>query len=89
MTSITITDPALLAQIAAAAAGVIEIKDPDGRIVAIIRPSGHPGLPPGANPSPLSDEERAALRAEARRRTGPGLSLEEAWKEVDRRLGGR
>lgn len=88
MTSITITDPALLAQFEAAA-GVIEIKDPDGRIVAIIRPSPSPGLPHGANPSPLSEEERAALRAEARRRTGPGLSLEEAWKEVDRRLGGR
>lgn len=85
--SITITDPALLAQFAAA--GAVEVTDPDGRIIGTFLRHGLHGLPTDIKPSPLTDEERAARREEARRRTGPGLSLAEAWKEVDRRLGQR
>ncbi|MBX9585042.1 MAG: hypothetical protein K2X87_32455 [Gemmataceae bacterium] len=57
MTSITITDPALLAQFAAAA-GTVEIKGPDGRVVTTVS-VGDRAVPPPGFKIPLSDEELA------------------------------
>lgn len=74
MTSITITDPALLAEVAAA--GTVEVKGPDGRVVVTLVRNG---LPPGAKPSPLTDEERAARR----NLPGSGIPLAEFWKRMD------
>ena len=80
MTSITITDPALLAQIAAA--GTVEVKDPDGRVVATLLREGYGRLPPGVK-SPVSDEEFEAARKEP----DSGLTLDQIWERIHRRHG--
>ena len=67
-TTITISDPALLAQLAALE-GVAELRDPAGTLlVRAERPYG--ALPPGVR-SPFSDEEMAERR---KQRTGRPLA---------------
>jgi len=66
--SITITDPQLLAQLAAAE-GVVELMDPSGRVVARTITDWPGKLPPGVV-SPISVEERAERRKD---RTGRPL----------------
>lgn len=77
-TTITITDPELLAKIVAA----------EGRIV-FRGPSGEPvksadtvpyGVPPPGVKSPISDEEFE----EARKQPNSGISLAEFWEKVKR-----
>jgi hypothetical protein len=58
--SITISDPALLAQLAAIQ-GEVELKDPSGRTVAKATREWDGKLPPGVK-SPFSDAELAELR---------------------------
>lgn len=81
MSSITITDPALLAQFAAAA-GVVEIKGPDGRVFGTYVNDGYGKLPPGVN-SPMSDEEFE----EARKQPSTGLTLDQIWERIYQRHG--
>jgi len=66
--SITISDPTLLAQLAAVQ-GEVELKDPSGRTVAKVLTEWTGKLPPGAK-SPYSDEELAEFR---KQRTGRPL----------------
>ena len=68
--SITITDPALLAQLEAIQ-GEVELKDPTGRVVARATRELDGKLPPGVK-SPLSDEEFEHLRLT--QRTGRKLA---------------
>ena len=68
MTSITISDPALLTQLAAID-GVVELRDPAGTLLARCeRPYG--ALPPGVK-SPFTDEQMAEFR---KQRTGRPLA---------------
>jgi hypothetical protein len=60
--SITITDPALLAQLRQAGA-TVELKDPDGNVLGTFAVEGLGKLPPGVK-SPFTDEQRAAMRKE-------------------------
>lgn len=76
MSSITITDPALLAQFAAVA-GSVDIKDPDGRVVVTLLQEGYGRLPPGVK-SPISDEEFERARQEP----SSGITLDEFWARV-------
>jgi hypothetical protein len=76
--SITITDPALLAQLRQTA-DVVELKDPDGNVLGTFANEGRGRLPPGVK-SPFTDEQRAAMRKE---RTGRPL------KDILRDLGAR
>jgi hypothetical protein len=80
MTSITITDPALIAQFAAAP-GVVTVCDPDGRVIGTFILEGYGKPPPGVK-SPISDEEFE----EARKQTG-GLPLSEVWRRIHERYG--
>jgi hypothetical protein len=57
--SITITDPALLAQLATG--NRVEFTDPTGRVLGYFTPEGLGKLPPGVK-SPFTDEELAELR---------------------------
>lgn len=66
--SITITDPNLLAQLRQAG-DVVELKDPDGKVLGRFSVEGLGKLPPGVK-SPFTDEERAEMRKE---RTGRPL----------------
>ena len=66
--SITITDPALLAQLRQAGA-TTELKDPDGNVLGRFAVEGRGKLPPGVE-SPFTDEQRAETRKE---RTGRPL----------------
>ena len=74
--SITITDPALLAQLTQVS-GVVELKDPTGRVIGTLLPEGYGKLPPGVK-SPVSDEEFE----EARKSPDSGISLAEFWRRV-------
>lgn len=65
--SITITDPALIAQLREA--GSAELTDPDGNVIGTFAVEGLGALPPGVK-SPFTDEERAEMRKE---RTGRPL----------------
>ena len=78
-TTITITDPDLLARLAAAD-GYIVFRGPSGELVktAATVPDG---TPPGAK-GPLSDAEFE----EARKQTG-GSPLVEVWKRIHERYG--
>jgi hypothetical protein len=67
--SITISDPALLAQLAAIQ-GEVELKDPSGRTVAKATTEWTGKLPQGAK-SPFSDEQMAEFR---KQRTGRPLA---------------
>jgi hypothetical protein len=60
--SITITDPALLAQLAAAP-GFVELRAPDGRVIGTFFLDGY-GVPPPGVKSPVSDEEFEEARKE-------------------------
>ena len=75
--SITITDPALLAQLAAAR-DPVDVHGPDGEYIGTFRPPLGK-LPPGVK-SPFTDEERAEMR---KQRTGRPL------KDILRDLEGR
>jgi len=66
--SITITDPALLAQLRQAG-DLVELKDPDGNVLGTFAVEGRGQLPPGVK-SPFTDEQRAEMRKE---RTGRPL----------------
>jgi hypothetical protein len=74
--SITITDPALLAQLRQLSE-VVELRDPAGNILGTFAVDGLGKLPPGVR-SPFTDEQRAAMRKE---RTGRPL------KDILRDLG--
>lgn len=74
-TTITITDPELIAKLAAAP-GFIEIRDPAGRVLGTFFLDGYGKPPPGVK-SPISDEEFE----EARKRTG-GKPLAEILKRL-------
>jgi hypothetical protein len=74
--SITITDPALLAQLTQAG-GVVEVKDPTGRVIGTFILDGYGKLPPGVK-SPYTDEEIE----EARKEPDSGVTLAEFWKRV-------
>lgn len=75
--SITINDPALLAQLAAAP-GVVEIRDPDGRVIGTFFVPGY-GVPPPGVKSPISDEEFE----EARKSPDSGTTLAELFKRLE------
>ena len=66
--SITITDPALLAALEAAAVGT-ELRHPDGHVIFQLAARNPYSLPPGVK-SPFSDEEMAEFR---KQRTGRPL----------------
>jgi hypothetical protein len=66
--SITVTDPALLAQLLQAA-DVVELKHPDGRVLGRFVAEGLGKLPPGVT-SPFTDADRAEMR---KQRTGRPL----------------
>lgn len=75
--SITITDPALLAQFAAAP-GVVQIRHPDGRVLGTFFVPGY-GMPPPGVKSPISDEEFE----EARKEPSSPVSLTELFKRLE------
>ncbi len=58
--SITITDPALLAELRRAS-GVVELIDPQGNLIGELCLEGDGKLPPGVK-SPFTDEQLAELR---------------------------
>src|SRR5262249_62392755 len=66
--SITVTDPALLAQFATGDS--VELKDPSGKLLGVFVPEGLGKLPPGVK-SPFSEQELAELR---KQRTGRPLA---------------
>lgn len=80
MTTITITDPALLAQIAVA--GTVEVKDADGRVVATLFREGYGKLPSGVK-SPISDEEFERARQEPSR----PVTMAEVWERIHQKYG--
>jgi hypothetical protein len=67
--SIAITDPALLAQLAAAT-GPVEVRDPAGNLIGRFETTWEGKLPPGVK-SPISDEE---LQRRRQYRDGKPLS---------------
>jgi hypothetical protein len=77
--SITISDPALLAQLAAIQ-GEVELKDPSGRTVAKVTREWDGKLPPGVK-SPISDEEFERLRQTQR----PGRKLADIIRDLEGR----
>jgi hypothetical protein len=77
MTSITINDPALLAQFTAAP-GFVEIRNPDGELIGTFFLDGY-GVPPHGVKSPISDEEFE----EARKEPSSPLSLADFWKRLE------
>lgn len=64
--SITITDPALLAQITQASGAVVDVKDPNGKVIGRLHVEATGKLPPGFK-IPFTDEELARRSQE---RTG-------------------
>lgn len=76
-TTITITDPDLLAQLAAAE-GQIVFRGPAGEYVKAATVA-HGGLPPGVK-SPFTDEQIE----EARQSPNSGITLAEFWEKVKR-----
>lgn len=77
MNSLTISDPELLAKLAAAP-GFIEIRDPGGRVVGTFFLEGYGKAPPGVK-SPISDERFE----ETRKQTG-GKPLVEILKQFQK-----
>lgn len=67
--SITITDPALLAQLAQAS-GIVEFRDANGNLIAEFEKLHDGQLPPGVT-SPFTEEEMAERR---KHRTGRPLA---------------
>lgn len=66
--SVTVTDPALLAQLAMG--DEVELTDPAGRRLGVFIPDGLGKLPPGVK-SPFTDEQLAEMR---KQRTGRPLA---------------
>ena len=79
--TITITDPALLAQLTAAN-GLVELKAPDGRTVARFVTENF-GKPPPGFVSPFTDEE-----LEERRKERTGRPLKDILRDLEARGGG-
>jgi hypothetical protein len=77
-TKITITDPELLARLAAAE-GQIVFCGPTGDIVKTVRTIAY-GVPPPGVKSPVSDEEFE----EARKSPNSQITLAEFWERVKR-----
>jgi hypothetical protein len=67
--SIPVRDPALLAELSRAT-GVVELVDPDGRVIGELALEDDARLPPGKK-SPFTDEEMAERRKD---RTGRPLA---------------
>ena len=78
-TTITITDPNLIAQLAAAD-GQIVFRGPAGEHVKTAATVAY-GVPPAGVRSPVSDEEIE----EARKSPNSGITLTEFWAKVERR----
>lgn len=76
--TITITDPELLAQFAAAP-GFVEICDPAGRVLGTFFLDGY-GVPPPGVKSPFSDAEFE----EARKSPSSGITLTEFFQKLER-----
>ena len=77
-TTITITDPELLAQLAAAE-GQIVFRGPNGEHVKTAETVPYGSLPPGVQ-SPFTDEQIE----EARKSPNSGITLAEFWEKVKR-----
>ncbi|MCI0703775.1 MAG: hypothetical protein L0241_22175 [Planctomycetia bacterium] len=77
-TTITITDPELLAKLAAAN-GQIIFRGPGGEPVKTVSTVPY-GVPPPGVKSPVSDEEFE----EARKSPDSGITLAEFWEKVQR-----
>jgi hypothetical protein len=77
-TTITITDPALLAQLAAAE-GQIVFRGPTGEAVKTVATVREGSLPAGVK-SPFTDEQIE----EARKSPNSGITLAEFWEKVKR-----
>ena len=78
VTTIVITDPELLAKLAAAE-GQIIFRTPSGDTVKTAQVVAYGTPPPGVK-SPVSDEEFE----EARKEPDSGVTLDEFWKKVQR-----
>ena len=78
VTTIVISDPELLAKLAAAD-GQIIFEGPTGDLVKTVETVPFGKLPPGVK-SPVSDEEFE----EARKSPDSGITLDEFWKQVER-----
>jgi len=77
--SITITDPALLAQLRQANA-VVEFRDPDGNLLGTFAVEGLGKLPPGVK-SPFTREEME----ERRRQHRSGRPLKDILRDLEAR----
>ena len=77
-TTVVISDPELLAKLAASD-GLIVFRGPDGKCVRMAEPVPQGQLPAGIK-SPFSDEEIE----EARKRPDSGITLTEFWDKVKR-----
>ncbi len=77
-TTITITDPEVLAQLAVAD-GRIVFRGPTGEPVKTVATVAY-GVPPPGVKSPISDEEFEA----ARKSPSSGVTLAEFWEKVKR-----
>ena len=78
VTTIVISDPLLLAKLAAAD-GQIVFEGPTGDLVKTVETVPFGKLPPGVK-SPVSDEEFE----EARKSPDSRVALDEFWKQVER-----
>lgn len=78
--SITITDPALLAQFAAA--GVVQLTDPSGGVIGTLHKEPF-GAPPAGYVPPISDEEIARRRREYK----SGRTLDEIFHDIKQKHG--
>ena len=76
MTTITLTDPALVEQLRAA--GIVEFRDPDGRVLGNFTVVDFGALPPGVV-SPFTDEELAE-----RRKVRTGRPLADILKDLEK-----
>jgi hypothetical protein len=77
VTTIIISDPELLAKLAAAD-GQIVFRNPTGETVKTAEVVPYGKLPPGVK-SPITDEEFE----EARKSPDSGITLDEFWKRVE------
>ncbi|HJZ54623.1 MAG TPA: hypothetical protein VKE74_06670 [Gemmataceae bacterium] len=77
VTTIIISDPELLAKLAAAGEGSIVFKAPSGECVRTVATVPFGKLPPGVK-SPFTDEEIE----EARKEPDSGITLDEFWRRV-------
>ncbi|HYH63725.1 MAG TPA: hypothetical protein VD866_03410 [Urbifossiella sp.] len=80
VTTVVITDPDLLARLAATD-GPIAFCGPDGAFVRFANPAPRGKLPAGVRP-PITDEEFEKLRQQP-----DGRPLAEVWKRIHERYG--